>query len=108
VNYYGEDESQWDTRVPYGQAKVYKGKPTPTMITNAELNPNSIEVEGANLLQLLCQKDQCPRYHQSLGVNHGSEAFSLNADDSSVGPAILDFIRTTLKKAAPAKMVSAK
>jgi acetyl esterase/lipase len=108
VNYYGEDESQWETRVPYGQAKVYKGKPTPTLITNAELNPNNIEVEGANLLQLLCQKDQCPRYHQSLGVNHGSEAFSLNADDSSVGPAILDFIRTTLKGAAPAKMVSAK
>jgi hypothetical protein len=43
-----------------------------------------------------------------MGVNHGSEAFSLNADDSTVGPAILDFIRTTVKSTSPAKMAAAK
>jgi hypothetical protein len=105
-NYYGEDESKWDERAPMGQAKVYKGKRVPTLITNAQLNPDNIEFEGVDLNQVLCRNGGCPRYFQTLGHNHLSESSHLNTADQSVAPAILDFIRAT----APAsmKMAAAK
>lgn len=95
VNYYGEDESKWDERAPMGQAKAYKGKRVPTLITNAELNPDNIEFEGVDLNQVLCRNGGCPRYHQTLGHNHLSESSHLNTADNSVAPAILDFFRAT-------------
>lgn len=95
INYYGEDESKWDERAPMGQVKSYSGKPVPTLITNAELNPNNIEFEGVDLNQVLCRKSGCPRYHQTVGHNHLSESTHLNTADNSVAPVILDFIRAT-------------
>lgn len=105
-NYYGEDESKWDERAPMGLAKAYKGKRVPTLITNAQLNPDNIEFEGVDLNQVLCRTGGCPRYFQTIGHNHLSESSHLNTADQSVAPAILDFIRAT----APAnvKMAVAK
>lgn len=102
-NYYGADESKWDERAPMGQAKVYKGKRVPTLITNAQLNPDNIEFEGVDLNQVLCRNGGCPRYFQTIGHNHLSESTHLNTADNSVAPAILDFIRAT----APAAMKTA-
>jgi len=105
-NYYGEDESKWDERAPMGQAKVYKGKRVPTLITNAQLNPDNIEFEGVDLNQVLCRNGGCPRYFQTIGHNHLSESSHLNTADNSVAPAILDFIGSTVpavQNAAAAK-----
>jgi len=102
-NYYGEDESKWDERAPMGQAKAYKGKRVPTLITNAQLNPDNIEFEGVDLNRVLCRNGGCPRYFQTIGHNHLSESSHLNTADQSVAPAILDFIRAT----APSAMKTA-
>lgn len=99
ASYYGDDESKWDERAPMGQAKSYKGKRVPILITNAQLNPDNIEFEGVDLNQLLCHTGGCPRYHQTIGHNHLSESSHLNTADQSVAPAILDFIRATAPSA---------
>jgi acetyl esterase len=104
--YYGDDESKWDELAPMGKARSYAGKKVPTLITNAELNPDSIEFEGVDLYQLLCKKSGCPRYHQTLGHNHLSETTHLNTNDQSVAPAILDFIQAM--RPGSAKMASTK
>jgi acetyl esterase len=106
INYYGEDESKWDERAPMGQAKSYAGKTVPTLITNAQLNPDNIEFEGVDLNQVLCHKSGCPRYHQTVGHNHLSESSHLNTADQSVAPAILDFIHSTA--ASNGKVAAAK
>jgi triacylglycerol lipase len=106
ANYYGEDEAKWDERAPMGQAKAYKGKRVPTLITNAQLNPDNIEFEGVDLNQVLCRNGGCPRYFQTLGHNHLSESSHLNTADQSVAPAILDFIRATAPSAM--KMAGSK
>jgi acetyl esterase len=93
--YYGTDESKWDELAPMGKAKSYAGKKVPTLITNAELNPDTIEHESVDLYQLLCKKSGCPRYHQTLGHNHLSESSNLNTNDQSIAPAILEFIQAT-------------
>jgi acetyl esterase/lipase len=106
-NYYGEDEAKWDERAPMGQAKAYKGKRVPTLITNAQLNPDNIEFEGVDLNQVLCRNGGCPRYFQTIGHNHLSESSHLNTADQSVAPAILDFIKSTAS-AGSMKMAAAK
>jgi acetyl esterase len=93
--YYGDDESKWDELAPMGKAKSFTGKRVPTLITNAELNPDTIEHESVDLYQVLCKKSGCPRYHQTLGHNHLSESSNLNTNDQSVAPAILEFIQAT-------------
>lgn len=95
--YLGPDKSKWDQLEPLGLARSYDGKQVPTLILTAQYDPQGIEQSGVALLDLLCKKDNaCPAFMQIPHHNHLSTALSLNTDDPSYAPRLLDFIRSTV------------
>lgn len=95
--YLGPDKSKWDQLEPLGLARSYTGKTVPTLILTAQYDPQGIEQSDVALLDLLCKKDNaCPAFMQIPHHNHLSTALSLNTDDPSYAPRLLDFIRSTV------------
>jgi triacylglycerol lipase len=99
--YLGPDKSKWGALEPLGLARSYSGKMVPTLILTAQYDPQGIEQSGVALLDLLCKKDNaCPAFMQIPHHNHLSTALSLNTDDPSYAPRLLDFVRSTLASRA--------
>jgi triacylglycerol lipase len=95
--YLGPDKTKWSALEPLGLARSYQGKTVPTLILTAEFDPQGIEQSDVELLDLLCKKDNgCPAFMQIPNHNHLSTALSLNTDDASYAPRLLDFIRSTV------------
>jgi len=90
--YYGEDKSKYPSMAPI---KYVDGRKIPIFIILAEFDPYIFEVQTSDLFQALCQRDKaCPTIKQLIGHNHISQALHIGTADESIGPDILEFIRT--------------
>ena len=74
---------------------MVEGRTMPVFITFAELDPNFFHVQAAALFNAICKRDNaCPAIKQLVGHNHMSEIYHVNTRDESIGPDILEFIRS--------------
>lgn len=90
--YYGEDKSKYPSMAPI---RYVEGRKIPIFIIFAEFDPYFFEVQTSDLFQALCQRDKvCPTIKQLIGHNHVSQVFHIGTADESIGPDILEFIRT--------------
>jgi acetyl esterase len=90
--YYGEDKSKYPSMAPI---KYIDGRKIPVFIVFAEFDPYFIDGQTSDLFQALCQRDKaCPTIKQLMGHNHLSEAYHIGTADESIGPDIVEFIRT--------------
>ncbi len=90
--YYGEDKSKYPSMAPI---RYIDGRKIPVFIIFAEFDPYSFDVQTSDLFQALCQRDKaCPTIKQLIGHNHLSEAYHIGTADESIGPDIVEFIRT--------------
>ena len=90
--YYGEDKSKYPSMAPIN---FIDGRKIPIFMIFAELDPYNMEVQTSDLFQALCQRDKaCPTIKQLIGHNHISEALHIGTADESIGPDIVEFIRT--------------
>jgi hypothetical protein len=72
-----------------------EGLEVPLFIIFAEFDPHQIEMQSVELFEALCRKDnQCPRMTRIKNHNHISEAVHINTSEESIGPEIIDFIKT--------------
>ena len=54
-----------------------------------------MELQGIDLLRAVARRDgHSPRFSRLKGHNHLSEALHLNTGEETVGPELLDFVRT--------------
>jgi acetyl esterase len=90
--YYGSDKS----KIPGMTALEHvDGRKVPTFLIQAEYDPWALQKETVDLYRALCERDQnCPRYTIVQGHNHLTEAAHINTADESIGPQIIDFIKT--------------
>lgn len=90
--YYGDDASQYAARSPVNHVA---NSSVPLFIVIAEYDPPMMELQGIELLQRVAERDgHSPRFTRLKGHNHLSEALHLNTGEESVGPELLDFVRT--------------
>jgi len=90
--YYGDDPGQYAARSPINGVEK---SDVPLFIVIAEYDPPMMELQGVDLLQRVARRDgHCPRFTRLKGHNHLSEALHLNTGEESVGPELLDFVRT--------------
>ncbi len=90
--YYGDDSSRYRERSPInfvGRCKV------PLFIVIAEFDPPMMELHGIELFLKVAQRDgHSPRFTRLKNHNHLSEALHLNTGEETVGPELLDFVKT--------------
>ena len=71
------------------------GLEVPVFIVFAEFDTHQIEMQSVRLFETLCERDQdCPRLTRIKNHNHISEALHIDTGDASIGPEIIDFIKT--------------
>lgn len=90
--YYGP-RSGWAGRSLLGKLD---GRKIPVFLVYAEYDPPHFRSEAAKLREGLCKRDGgvCPRTKDLPGHNHISEIAHLGSGDESLGPELLDFVRT--------------
>lgn len=90
--YYGTDVKKYPERAAVNHLDGLK---VPVFIIFAEFDPHDIEKQSVELLELLCKRDRhCPRVKRLVNHNHLSECVHINTEDESIGPDIIDFIKT--------------
>lgn len=90
--YYGDDPSLYAARSPANQVG---NSQVPLFIVIAEYDPAMMELQGIELLQRVAERDgHSPRFTRLKGHNHLSEALHLNTGEETIGPELLDFVRT--------------
>jgi acetyl esterase len=90
--YYGPDTENYEERSPINHTGSLK---VPLFIIVAELDPLEFEMESAQLLEALRKGDKDKVRFAVVGNhNHLSEVVHLNTGDDSIGPDIIDFIKT--------------
>ncbi len=90
--YYGDDPMEYAARSPINGVE---NSAVPLFIVIAEYDPPMMELQGIDLLQRVARRDgHSPRFARLKGHNHLSEALHLNTGEESVGPELLDFVRT--------------
>ncbi len=90
--YYGPDRAQYRARSPLHAAA---NSDVPLFIVIAEYDPPMMELQGIDLLRAVARRDgHSPRFSRLKGHNHLSEALHLNTGEETVGPELLDFVRT--------------
>ena len=71
------------------------GRRIPVFLVFAEYDPAHFRSETNRLREALCKRDSaCPRTLDLKGHNHISEILHLDSDDLSLGPDLLDFVRS--------------
>lgn len=90
--YYGDDPALYAERSPVNHVA---NSTVPLFIVIAEYDPPMMELQGIELLQRVAERDgHSPRFTRLKGHNHLSEALHLNTGEESIGPELLDFVRT--------------
>jgi len=90
IAYYGDDPSKYAERVVVGNVT---STDIPLMFTTAELDPPRYKTAFAELLrEIVIEHGIMPRYHQSMGHNHGSQYATLGTAETNVAVEIIDFI----------------
>jgi len=90
--YYGSDTDKY---AEMSAINHLEGLQVPLFIIFAEFAPHQIEMQSVELFEALCRKDKhCPRLTRIKDHNHISEAVHINTSDISIGPEIIDFIKT--------------
>jgi triacylglycerol lipase len=90
--YYGSDTEKY---AEMSAIKHLEGLEVPLFIIFAEFDPHQIEMQSVELFEALCRKNNhCPRLTRIRNHNHISEAVHINTSDISIGPEIIDFIKT--------------
>ena len=90
--YYGSDTEKY---AEMSALNHLDGLQVPLFIIFAEFDPHQIEMQSVELFEALCKKDNhCPRLTRIKNHNHLSEAVHINTSDISIGPEIIDFIKT--------------
>jgi triacylglycerol lipase len=92
VAYYGPDTENYRERAAINHINGLK---FPVFIILAEYDPQEFEMQSVKLLEALCRrtKDNV-RFAMVRNHNHLSEVVHLNTGDESIGPQIIDFIKT--------------
>jgi acetyl esterase/lipase len=92
VAYYGPDTENYGERAAINHTDTLK---VPLFIIFAELDPLEFEMQSAELLEALRKGDK-EKVRSALVRNHNhlSEVVHLNTGDDSIGPEIVDFIKT--------------
>jgi triacylglycerol lipase len=62
-------------------------------VAYSELDPLAIELQADILNQALCTVGRCPTFVRFVGHSHMSEIYSINSDDSTIGNAMLAFVK---------------
>ena len=89
--YYGEDASAYPARSAIAHAREPS---VPVFIVICEYDNYNLDVQGAELLALLCQRDgKCPRFTRLEKHNHISEVAAFNTADEQLGREILEFMK---------------
>ena len=92
VAYYGPDTGNYAERAAITHVD---GLNVPLFIVFAELDPLEFEMQSVELLGALRKLDKDKvRFATVRSHNHLSEAVHLNTGDDSIGPEIVDFIKT--------------
>jgi triacylglycerol lipase len=90
--YYGSDTQKY---AEMSAINHLEGLEVPLFIIFAEFDPHQIEMQSVSLFEALCKRDEhCPRLSRIKNHNHISEAAHINTLDESIGPEIIDFIKT--------------
>ncbi|MEQ8247110.1 MAG: alpha/beta hydrolase [Alphaproteobacteria bacterium] len=90
--YYGADKGLHRARSPI---HAVANSHVPLFIVIAEYDPPMMELQGIDLLRTVARRDgHSPRFSRLKGHNHLSEALHLNTGEETVGPELLDFVRT--------------
>jgi len=90
--YYGSDTEKY---AEMSALNHLDGLQVPVFIIFAEFDPHQIEMQSVELFEALCKRDNhCPRLTRIKNHNHISEAVHINTSDISIGPEIIDFIKT--------------
>ncbi len=88
--YYGADPLRYPQESILGHLD---GKPVPTLLFEAELDPVMMVVQTADLFTALCRRNAtCPRLYRLLEADHLSEVFAIGTGDTSVTRPVIDFI----------------
>ena len=92
ASYFGEDTSKFAERAAINHLG---GLDVPIFVVMAEYDPPGLEKQSVELFAALCKRDRhCPRFTRVLGHNHVSTSLHLNTQDDSLGPEVIDFIKT--------------
>ena len=90
--YYGSDTDKY---AEMSAINHLEGLEVPLFIIFAEFDTYPIEIQSVALVEALCRKDRhCPRLTRVKNHNHLSECVHINTEDASIGPEIIDFIKT--------------
>ena len=90
--YYGTDTEKYAEMAAINHINRLR---VPVFIVFAEFDTHQIEMQSVRLFEALCERDQaCPRVTRIKNHNHFSEILHLNTEDGSIGPEIIDFIKT--------------
>jgi triacylglycerol lipase len=90
--YYGEDTGKY---ADMSAINHLDGLEVPLFIIFAEFDPHQIEMQSVELFEAICKRDEhCPRLTRIRNHNHISEAAHINTSDESIGPEIVEFIKT--------------
>jgi acetyl esterase/lipase len=90
--YYGTDTEKYAEMAAINHID---GLEVPVFIVFAEFDTHQIEMQSVKLFEALCERDKhCPRLTRIKNHNHISEALHINTEDASIGPEIIDFIKT--------------
>ena len=91
-SYYGDDTSKYSSMA---SINFIEGRKIPLFLVFAEFDPAVLMAETSTLFQAICSRDKsCPAIKQAIGHNHLSEIFHINTGDESIGPDIVEFVRT--------------
>ena len=90
--YFGADTTLYRARSPI---HAVGNSAVPLFIVIAEFDPPMMALQGIELLRAVARRDgHSPRFTRLKGHNHLSEALHLNTGEETVGPELLDFVRT--------------
>jgi dipeptidyl aminopeptidase/acylaminoacyl peptidase len=90
--YYGSDTDKY---AEMSAINHLEGLEVPLFIIFAEFDTHQIEMQSVALVEALCRKNNhCPRLTRIKNHNHLSESVHINTADASIGPEIIDFIKT--------------
>ena len=90
--YYGSDTEKYAERAAINHID---GLEAPVFIIFAEYDTHQIEMQSVQLFEALCIRDSdCPRLTRIKNHNHISESLHIDTEDESIGPEIIDFVRT--------------
>jgi dienelactone hydrolase len=90
--YFGKDRSKYSKM---SSIRNINGRKIPLFIAYAEFDPSNIQIQNMLLINALYKRDKIlPTIKQVQGHNHFSITRHINTKDESLGPELVEFIRT--------------